>query len=164
MERFDYTPRTTVTVPDIPGLSIRETGIEDIAPIRIMNQSIFKEERIINTFDREDVLILEARIGSEPAGFKIGYRESEHTFYSAKGGVMPQFRRKGIAVALLAEMMRIIVERGYHRLAFETFPNLHPGMTILALDQGFQLTKSDFNNTYREYRLRFEKELPKRHT
>lgn len=161
MERFDYHPRATVAVPEIPGLTIREIGMDRIAAIRDMNRIIFKEERIINTFERDDLLMLEARVDGEPVGFKIGYRENRHTFYSAKGGVMPGFRRKGIAVALLGEMMRVVAERGYRRLAFDTFPNLHPGMTILALDQGFQLTKSDFNSAYKEYRLRFEKRVEK---
>lgn len=159
MERFDYNPPSTVAVPDIPGLTIRVIGLEDIAAIREMNRTIFKEERIINTFEREDLLILEAVVDGDPVGFKIGYRESRYTFYSAKGGIMPGFRRRGIAIALLGEMMRIATERGYRHLAFDTFPNLHPGMTILALDQGFQLIKSDFNSAYREYRLRFEKRL-----
>jgi len=159
MERFDYKPPISVAVPDIPGLTIREIQLDDIAAIREMNRVIFKEERIINTFERDELLILEALIDGDPIGFKIGYRESRHTYYSAKGGVMPEFRRKGIAVALLSEMMRIVGERGFRRFAFDTFPNLHPGMTILALEQGFQLTKSDFNSAYKEYRLRFEKRL-----
>ncbi len=159
MERFDYTPPRTLPVPEIPGLVICEIGLGDIADIRDMNREIFKEERIINTFDREELLILEARLNAVPVGFKIGYRENRHTFYSAKGGVMPDHRRKGIAVALMIEMMDIVRQRGYRRFAFDTFPNLHPGMTILALEQGFQLIKSDFNSAYREYRLRFEKQL-----
>lgn len=159
MERFDYQPPSIVAVPEIPGLTIREIGLSDIGPIREMNRIIFKEERIINTFERDDLLILEARVDGDPVGFKIGYRESLYTFYSAKGGVMPGFRRRGLAIAMLSEMIRVVAARGYRRLAFDTFPNLHPGMTILALDQGFQLTKSDFNSAYREYRLRFEKRI-----
>ena len=159
MERFDYNPPSTVSSPEVSGLTICQVGLDGIAAIREMNRIIFREERIINTFERDDVIILEARMNGEPAGFKIGYRESRHTFYSAKGGVMPGFRRRGIAVAMLSEMMRIVAAMGFRRFAFDTFPNLHPGMTILALDQGFQLTKSDFNSAYREYRLRFEKKL-----
>jgi ribosomal protein S18 acetylase RimI-like enzyme len=159
MERFDYTPPLTVHPRNVPGLSIREIPLEAIEAVREMNRIIFREERIINTFERDEVMILEASIDGEPVAFKIGYRESRHTFYSAKGGVMPGFRRRGIAVALLGDMMRRVEELGYRRIAFDTFPNLHPGMTILALAQGFQLTKSDFNSAYREYRLRFEKRL-----
>jgi len=159
MERFDYTPPTTLTVPPVEGLVIREIEQSNLDLIREMNRTIFKEERIINTFERDNILILLATINDEPVGFKIGYRENRFTFYSAKGGVMPAFRRKGIAIALLDEMIRIVREAGYRRFAFDTFPNLHPGMTILALAQGFRLIKSDYNSVYREYRLRFETKL-----
>lgn len=159
MERFDYTPPNRSRVPEISGLVIREIGMEDLDAIREMNRVIFKEERIINTFERDDVLILQAWVNDEPAGFKIGYRENRFTFYSAKGGILPAFRRRGIALALLDDMIGRVAEKGYRRFAFDTFPNLHPGMTILALAEGFTLVKSDYNSVYREYRLRFERKL-----
>ncbi|MDA0378198.1 MAG: GNAT family N-acetyltransferase [Bacteroidetes bacterium] len=159
MERFDYTPPSSLNVLPIPGLAIEEVSMDALDRIREMNRTIFREKRIINTFEREDVMILEARVHGESAGFKVGYRENRFTFYSAKGGVLPAFRRRGIAVALLDAMMGRAKDRGYIRFAFDTFPNLHPGMTILALEQGFQLVKSDFNSLYREYRLRFERKL-----
>jgi GNAT superfamily N-acetyltransferase len=159
MERFDYTPPGSLRVHPIPGLTIEPVGMEALDRIRDMNRTIFREERIINTFEREDVVMLEARIHGDPAGFKVGYRENRFTFYSAKGGVLPAYRRRGIAVAMLDAMMGGARDRGYLRFAFDTFPNLHPGMTILALEQGFSLVKSDFNSLYREYRLRFEKKL-----
>lgn len=159
MERFDYTPPMHLDVPDLPGLTICEVKEEQLGPIRKMNEAIFREERVINTFERDDLLILLAELHGEPVGFKIGYRENRFTFYSAKGGVMPEYRRKGIALALMDEMMLIVQERGYRRFAFDTFPNLHPGMTILALSRQFRLVKSDYNTLYREYRLRFESKL-----
>ncbi len=56
-------------------------------------------------------------------------------------------------------MMDRVGEMGYSRFAFDTFPNLHPGMTVLAVNEGFRLIKADYNTAYREYRLRFEKKL-----
>ena len=159
MERFDYTPPAALSVPEIPGLEMVEIQMDALPRIKVMNRTIFREERIINTFERDDLLMIEARLEGQPVGFKIGYRENRHTFYSAKGGVLPAYRRKGIAVVMLHEMMGMAAEKGYRRFAFDTFPNLHPGMTILALEQGFQLVKSDFNSLYKEYRLRFEKKL-----
>ncbi|MDG1754462.1 MAG: GNAT family N-acetyltransferase [Rhodothermales bacterium] len=144
---------------EVPGLSIQEIGLRELDSIRGMNRLIFKEERVINSFDREDLLILEARLHGIPVGFKIGYRENRYTFYSAKGGVLPEYRRKGIALALMNEMVEAVEEKGYPVFAFDTFPNMHPGMTILALAQGFRLVKADFNTLYKEYRLRFERRL-----
>lgn len=156
METFDDTPVGYMPVPVEPGLRIEAIGMDRLDLIRGMNQHIFREERIINTFERDDVLILVAWRGGMPVGFKVGYRENRFVFYSAKGGVVPAYRRQGIATALLSDMVRRAADMGFRRLAFDTFPNLHPGMTIMALKSGFRLVKSDYNTVYREYRLRFE--------
>lgn len=159
MERFEPISTSPPTRAHISGLVIREVNRHEIQDIQVLNMTIFNEERIINTFKREDLLILEARMNGVPVGFKVGYRENRFTFYSAKGGVLAGYRRRGIALALMYEMMRIVEKKGYRHFAFDTFPNLHAGMTILALQQGFHLVKSDFNSVYKEYRLRFEKRL-----
>ncbi len=141
------------------GLRIEEAGLEVHELLFTLNMTIFKEPRIINTFDRSDLMILLAWMDEEPVGFKIGYRENRFTFYSAKGGVLATHRRRGVARALLHEMMARARRRGYARFAFDTFPNMHPGMTILGLLEGFRVMKADYNPAYRDYRLRFEKKL-----
>lgn len=143
----------------VPGLRIKNLAIDSLDEIFSLNESIFGEERIINTFDRRDLLLLLASIDDEPVGFKVGYRENRFVYYSAKGGVLPSYRRQGIALSLMDEMIVQAREMGYARLAFDTFPNLHPGMTVLAIKDGFRLMKADYNATYREYRLRFEKRI-----
>jgi len=144
---------------DLPDVRIVEVGLSQMDVIRSLNEIIFEEERVINTLEREDLLMLLAYLGDEPIGFKIGYRESRFVFYSAKGGVLPEYRRCGIARRLLDEMLRRVKEKGYVRFAFDTFPNRHPGMAVLALTEGFRLTKADYNALYKDYRLRFEKKL-----
>ena len=159
MPNLGYIAPDAIDQPTISGLTIEIVEKEAMESIRSMNRQIFKEERVINTFERDDLLILEARIDGVPVGFKIGYRENRYTFYSAKGGVLPGYRRKGIALALMQRMMEEVKAKGYPVFAFDTFPNMHPGMTILALAQGFKLNKADFNSLYKEYRLRFERRL-----
>lgn len=143
--------------PEIAGLVIREVDHGQVETIRSLNQIIFAEERIINTFDHAHLLMLIAEVSDEPVGFKIGYRENRFVYYSAKGGVLDEFRRTGIARAMMQEMIDRIRPFGYRRLAFDTFPNRHPGMTVLALHDGFRLVQADWNQTYRDFRLRFEK-------
>ncbi len=145
--------------PNAAVLTIEEVGLDQLELIRELNLLIFEEERIINTFDREDLLILLARVNGMPAGFKIGYRENGRTFYSAKGGVLSEYRRQGIARQLLYVMMDWARQRGYKRFAYDTFPNRHPGMTVLGLTEGFRVTRADYNTFYRDYRLRLEKDL-----
>lgn len=140
-------------------VKIEAVGFEKLDVIRLLNVTIFEEERVINTFDREDLMMLLACVEEEPIGFKIGYRQDEETFYSAKGGVVAAFRRKGIARLMLYEMMDRVRVKGYQRFTFDTFPNKHPGMTILGLEEGFTVIKADFNTVFQDYRLQFEKSL-----
>ncbi len=140
-------------------LRIVPADMAHIDIIRRLNGLIFDEDRVINTFEREDLLMFLAYQDDEPVGFKIGYRENRFNYYSAKGGVLPAFRRQGIARALLHAMEAAAAQQGYKKLCFDTFPNRDPGMTIMALHEGFRLARADFNSTYRDYRLRFEKGL-----
>lgn len=151
---------TSSTDSGIPDLTISTITLDELDVIGDMNRILFSEDRIINSLERKDLMLLVAHFEGMPAGFKVGYRENRFVFYSAKGGVLPDFRRRGIARLLMYEMMDRAFEIGYSRFAFDTFPNLHPGMTVLAVTEGFRLIKSDYNTAYREYRLRFEKKLP----
>lgn len=140
-------------------VDIRVVGMDYLDVISRLNETIFREERIINTFDREDLLILMAFVSGTPVGFKIGYKEDRYTFYSAKGGVLPEFRSRGIATLMLRKMCEIVRDWGYRCLAYDSFPNKHPGMTVLGLREGFVVTRADYNTTYSDFRLRFERNL-----
>lgn len=143
----------------LPGITVAEVGLEALPVIRNLNAKVFDETRVINTFDRQDLMLLLAYDAEVPVGFKVGYRENRYTFYSAKGGVLPAYRRRGVARLLLYDMMDRARARGYLRFAYDTFPNKHPGMTVLGLTEGFRVMKADYNPSYRDYRLRFEKKL-----
>lgn len=84
MERFDYMPPLTVHPRNVPGLSIREIPLEAIEAVREMNRIIFREERIINTFERDEVMILEASIDGEPVAFKIDTEKAVTRFTARK--------------------------------------------------------------------------------
>lgn len=160
MNPLDPSYRAPSGVPaSLAGVLVDEIGMDQLDTIRALNTAIFQEERIINTFDREDVLMLLATFEGLPIGFKIGYRYGKETFYSAKGGVLPAFRRQGVARILLHDMLERVRARGYRRFIYDTFPNKHPGMTILGLIEGFRVVRADFNPVYRDYRLQLEKEL-----
>ncbi len=143
------------TVAKVP-LEIFEVGMERIDTIRRLNVEIFDDAQIIKTFERDDLLMLLARTAGTAVGFKLGYRLDEAAFYSAKGGVQPAYRRNGIARALLYAMLDVVEQRGYERFVYDTFPNKHPGMTVLGLDEGFEVVRAGYSPRYRDYRLRFE--------
>jgi len=146
------------SVADLP-LTIREVSLDRLALIERLNIAIFDEEHIINTFDRDGLLMLVAWSEGTAVGFKLGYQTDDQTFYSAKGGVLDDYRRRGIARALLYAMLNVVEARGYERFVYDTFPNKHPGMTVMGLDEGFEVIRAGYSPRYQDYRLRFELEL-----
>jgi ribosomal protein S18 acetylase RimI-like enzyme len=156
-DRVD-TVRDPVDVARVP-LTIAEVDMDALETIRALNRAVFDEEQILRTFEREDLLLLLATTDGTPVGFKVGYRLDTATFYSAKGGVRDAYRRNGIARALLYAMIDVARSRGYERFVYDTFPNKHPGMTVMGLDENFRVIKADYSPKYEDYRLRFEKRL-----
>ena len=127
--------------------------------VQALNRAIFGDDRVIFRLDRHDLTFLLAFEEDEPIGFKVGYGETEATFYSAKGGVLEGHRRRGIARLMLERLVEKAREMGYRRFAYDTFPNKHPGMTVMGLAEGFRVTAAGYNAAYRDYRIRFEKRL-----
>ncbi|WP_412067144.1 GNAT family N-acetyltransferase [Rubrivirga sp. IMCC43871] len=127
--------------------------------IQALNLAVFGDSRVIQRLDRDDLVLLLASVGGEPIGYKVGYRESASTFYSAKGGVLKAWRKRGVARALLAVLEQEAKRLGYARFAYDTFPNKHPGMTVLGLARGYTITAAGYNAAYRDFRLRFERDL-----
>lgn len=142
-----------------PPLLVERVGVDRYDEIRELNRGIFGDDRVIQRLDRPDLTLLVARVEGVLAGFKVGYGESQTSFYSAKGGVLEAWRRRGIARALLARMEDEARAMGYGTFAFDTFPNKHPGMTVIGLAEGFEVTAAGYNSAYRDYRLRFERAL-----
>jgi GNAT superfamily N-acetyltransferase len=125
----------------------------ELDQIAELNQIIFHEERIINRIDHEHMIILMLLVNDMRAGFKIGYSQANGVFYSAKGGILPAFRRRGYATLLLDEMMRRALELQFRHLRYDTFPNQHPEMLILGLKSAFKVVDAGWNDQHRDYRV-----------
>ena len=141
------------------GLRIESLGMDRYGDLQDLNAEVFGERRVIFRLDRRDLLFLAAYLGGRAVGYKVGYGEDRKTFYSAKGGVLEGYRRRGIARALLYRMEEEARSMGYRRLAFDTFPNMHRGMTVLGLVEGYRVATTGYNAAYQDYRVRFEKVL-----
>lgn len=148
-------------MPNSDPLEIRRLSIDELAPVLSLNKMIFQEERLINSFDHKLIISLLAMVGSEPVGFKIGYSLDSTSFYSAKGGVLPNYRRDGIARKLLYRMMSEAANEGFVTFCFDTFPNLYKPMLILGLNEGFSVVSSKWNETYEDFELRMSRPITK---
>ncbi len=140
-------------------LVITESRLEHLETVLALNRLIFEEDRLINTFDHEQMLVVLAYAGETPAGFKVGYNLSATDFYSAKGGVLPAFRRQGLAGKMMHLMMQTAARAGYSRFVFDTFPNLYRPMLILGLKEGFTVESVQWNPTLADWQMRLAKPL-----
>ena len=82
-------------------------------------------------------LILVAYIDEAPVGFKVGYQRDDY-FYSWMGGVLPNFRKAGVAKHLADRQEAWAREKGYDSITFKT-RNQNKAMLLFALKNGFDI-------------------------
>ena len=143
-------------------ININVYGRSDVYRVKELNRIIFGEDRIINQYHHPDILLFVATYKELPVGYKIGYGRPNRVFYSAKGGVIPAFRRRGIARKLLHLMMYEVYNKKHYKIfSYDTFPNKHKGMLILGLNEGFKVTDAKWNEYYQDYQIHLEQDLDK---
>lgn len=104
-------------------------------------------------------LILVAYDDDKPIGFKAGYqRDDNGSFYSWMGGVAKDYRRHGIAQALLDEMANWCQVHGYKKLWFKTL-NRHKSMLQFGLRNHFDIIGFEPQEPNSESRIWLEKYL-----
>ncbi|MDP4956806.1 MAG: GNAT family N-acetyltransferase [Algoriphagus sp.] len=95
----------------------------------------------------------------ELAGFKVGYQsELPETFYSWMGGVIPEFRGKGIATALAEEQERWAKAQGFTSVFFKT-RNRFPAMIQFGIKRGFKIVDLHPKGGIEDYRIVMHKNL-----
>ena len=124
-------------------------------------ETIFDDAKIDFFIDRitskTDVIIVLTYFENSPVGFKIGYRYNETTFYSWVGGVLPDFRRKGIAQKLAKKQEELVKVKGYKKLRTKSMNRFKP-MLILNIKNGFDIVQV-YTNTSGQQKIIFEKEI-----
>ena len=104
-------------------------------------------------------LILVAHYQGTLAGFKAGYPSGEMgSFYSWMGGVLPDYRRKGIAQRLAKEQEQWAKDKGHSHIWFKT-RNSNRAMIIFALKNGFSITEVQPKQRMQDYRILMKKSL-----
>ena len=104
-------------------------------------------------------LSLVAYVDGQPAGLKVGYDKlGDGSFYSWMGGVVPTYRRNGIAKALAQEQENWAAAQGFHTIVLKT-RNRHKAMLIFALSNGFSITGVEPRDATDEHRIILKKML-----
>lgn len=91
-------------------------------------------------------------------GFKFGYGQDQNLFYSWTGGVHPDFRKKGIAEALMKHQHDWCLSQKYKRIETRT-RNKFPEMLRLNFRHGFKIVGT-FQDSDNEPKIILRKELP----
>lgn len=106
---------------------------------------------------KEDVISIIAYKGEEILGFKIGYKYDETTFYSWVGGVLPNYRRKGIAKKLAEIQEKRVREKGYVKIRTKSM-NCYKPMILMNVKNGFDIVEV-YTNEKEQRKIIFEKEI-----
>lgn len=103
-------------------------------------------------------LILTAYVDSFPVGFKIGYSLSDQVFYSWMGGILPQYRRSGLATHLMQYQENWCCQEKYRIIRVKTRAK-HSGMRALLTRNRYREIDREKRTDAGETRLVFEKTL-----
>ena len=105
-------------------------------------------------------LILIAYVEEKMVGFKVGYDKFEDgkNFYTWMGGILPDFRKKGIAAALAKKQETWIKQNGFQNVILKT-RNKHQGMLIFAIKNNFKIIEIELKKNIEEHRILLKKKL-----
>jgi ribosomal protein S18 acetylase RimI-like enzyme len=113
------------------------------------------QQRLFNT----QYLILVAVNHQEIVGFKIGYdRYRDGRFYSWLGGVLPTYRKDGIASKLAIEQENWALKMGFQSIVLKT-RNRFSNMLIFALKNGFLIEDIEIKENIEDNRIILRKNL-----
>ncbi|SDW23564.1 Acetyltransferase (GNAT) family protein [Lutibacter oricola] len=107
--------------------------------------------------EKDDVCSLIAFENNTPIGFKIGYNYNEKTFYSWVGGILPKYRRNGVAKKLAQLQEQWAKKNNYLNIRTKSMNQFKP-MMILNLKNGFDIV-SIYTNSTNQTKIVFEKQL-----
>ncbi len=104
-------------------------------------------------------LVLIAEIDNQSVGFKIGYdRFNNGSFYSWMGGVLPKFRRMGVAYSLANFQEKWATKDEFSSILLKTRQK-HDGMIAFSLNRGFIITEETQITPVEETRIWMQKLL-----
>jgi GNAT superfamily N-acetyltransferase len=112
-------------------------GPEDLPVIAQLYNQIFRPPRDVESFHRRfrgryNILQLVARVGNRPVGFFLGFELKPTVFFAWFYGVVPEFRRQGIASQLIEAVHSWARQNDYESIRFECH-NQHRPMLHLAI-------------------------------
>ena len=112
-------------------------GPEELPVITSLYNQIFRPARDLDSFKRRfrgryNILMLLARLEDKPVGFVIGFELKPTVYFGWFYGVLPDYRRQGIASQLMEAVHGWAKQNEYESVRFECH-NQHRPMLHLAI-------------------------------
>jgi GNAT superfamily N-acetyltransferase len=138
-------------------------GPEDLPLIVQLYNQIFRPARDLDSFRRRfrgryNILHLVARLGDRPVGFFLGFELKPTVFFAWFYGVLPEFRRQGIASQLMDAVHAWARDNDYNAIRFECH-NQHRPMLHLAIALGYDIVGIRWDPDRGDNLVQFEKGL-----
>lgn len=124
-------------------VDIVQVGPGELDAIVDLYGEVFRPPRERAHFERRlkgraNTLMLLAIIEKRPVGFAIGYEIKPGTFYCWLIGVLPDYRRLGIAAQVMEALAAWADDNNYHTVRFECYNAQRP-MLHLAINQNYNI-------------------------
>jgi GNAT superfamily N-acetyltransferase len=118
-------------------------GTDELPAIVDLYNQIFRPAKTVETFQRRylgryNVLQMVARVKDRPVGFFLGFELKPTVFFCWFYGVVPEYRRQGIASQLMDAVHSWARQNEYESIRFECH-NQHRPMLHLAIALGYDI-------------------------
>jgi len=138
-------------------------GPDAVPLIARMYNQIYRPGRDADFFNRRfrgrfNILILLATLDELPVGFFVGFELKPNVFFSWLYGVLPEFRRQGIASQVMDAVHEWTTAHDYAVIRFECH-NQHRPMLHLAISQEYDVVGLRWDADRGQNLLIFEKTL-----
>jgi len=140
---------------------IREGTLEELLSIDLLlpefEQKSSKENLAQRLKNRKSLLLIACE-NDKPIAYKLGYELSSKEFYSWLGGVVPDYRKRGVATKLREAQESWAIENGYSSISVKSM-NQFPAMLQLLIASDYQITGYEDNGTLESSKIKFSKKL-----
>lgn len=138
-------------------------GAGELPLIADLYNEIFRPPRDVEFFKRRfmgryNALLLVANIDKQPVGFATGFELKPSVFFSWLTGVMPEYRRAGVASQLHEAQAQWAIEHGYQHIRMECH-NKHRPVLQMAIKTGFNIVGIRWDPDRQDNLIIFEKSL-----
>lgn len=142
---------------------IEVVGMGELPLIAQLYCQVYQPARDVAYFQRRflgrhNPLLLIATLEDRPVGFFIGFELKPNTFFAWLCGVLPEYRRQGIASQLLEGLQAWAINERYDMVRFECHNQIRP-MLQMAIAHGYDIVGVRWDSERANNLVIFEKML-----